>query len=102
MYKNAMVPMKILAAWIGTADLNAASPNADTHVGPIANALGARTFDRALLLANQNSQDVQRYIQWFRKRSDAKIELRQVILTSPTAFGEIYAAASEALEDLQS
>jgi DNA-binding NtrC family response regulator len=93
--------MKILTAWIGTADLNAASAGANGQPGPIASALEARTFDRVLLLANQNPQEVRRYVQWLRKRSDAQIELRQVALTSPTAFGEIYATASKALEELQ-
>ena len=62
--------MKILAAWIGTQDLNAASASADAPPGPIGSALKARAFDRVLLLANQNPQVVQRYIQWLRDRTE--------------------------------
>jgi sigma54-dependent transcription regulator len=54
-----------------------------------------------LLLANQDWREVQHCADWLRKRSDAEIELYPVALTSPTAFGEIYAATSKALENLQ-
>jgi DNA-binding NtrC family response regulator len=93
--------MKILAAWIGTQDLKAAGASADAPPGPIANALKARAFDRVLLLANQNPQEVQRYVQWLGKRSGAQIELHQVALTSPTDHGEVYAATFKALEELR-
>jgi DNA-binding NtrC family response regulator len=62
--------------------------------------LEERSFDRVLLLANQNRQDVERYVAWLRKRSNAQIELRQVTLTDPTNFNEIYTEASTALEKL--
>lgn len=93
--------MKILAAWIGTQDLKATGAGADAQPGPIGKALEERVFDRVLLLANQDRQDVQCYVEWLRKRSHAQVEWSPVALTSPTAFGEIYAAASKALEDLQ-
>jgi DNA-binding NtrC family response regulator len=63
--------------------------------------LEERSFDRALLLANQDRQDVQRYVAWLRKRSNAEIELRLVTLTDPTNFNEIYTEALAALEKLQ-
>jgi DNA-binding NtrC family response regulator len=94
--------MKILVAWIGTADLDASHPDADGKPGPIGRALEERAFDRVLLLANQNRQDVQRYIAWLRKRTNALIELRQVTLTDPTNINELYAAAFDALEKLHS
>jgi DNA-binding NtrC family response regulator len=93
--------MNILAAWIGTADLNASRSGADDKPGPIGKALEERSFDRVLLLANQDRQEVQRYIAWLRKRSDAAIELRQVALTDPTNFNEIYSAALATLEHLR-
>src|SRR4051794_17352198 len=93
--------MKILAAWIGTQELNAASASGDAPPGPIGSALKARPFDRVLLLANQNQKEVQRYVKWLRKRSNAHIELHQVVLTSPTDHGEVYAATFNALEELR-
>jgi len=93
--------MKILAAWIGTQDLKAAGANADAPPGPIGSALKVRAYDRVLLLANQDPQEVHRYVQWLRKRSNAQIELHQVALTSPTDHGEVYAATFKALEELR-
>jgi DNA-binding NtrC family response regulator len=94
--------MKILAAWIGTQDLKATGAGANAQLGPIGRAITDRAFDRVLLLANQNPQEVQRYVQWLGERSDAQIELHQVTLTSPTDFGEVYAATLNALEALRS
>ena len=93
--------MKILAAWIGTVDLNAAHEAANGELGPIGRALKARPFDRVLLLANQDKKKVEGYVSWLRSLSSAHIELCQVALTSPTAFGEIYNATSTALEELR-
>jgi DNA-binding NtrC family response regulator len=63
--------------------------------------LEERPFDRALLLANQSRDEVKRYVAWLRKRSNAQIELREVTLTDPTDFNEIYTEALRALENLQ-
>jgi DNA-binding NtrC family response regulator len=92
--------MNILAAWIGTADLDASRSGSADKPGPISKALEERSFDRALLLANQDRRAVQQYIAWLRKRSKTQIELRQVTLPDPTNFNEIYDAASTALQQL--
>lgn len=93
--------MKILVAWIGTVDLDASRQNGGGESGPIARALEDRRFEHALLLANQDPIVVKKYVAWLRKRSSTKIEIEQVSLTSPIAYGEIYAEASKALMKYQ-
>ena len=50
--------MKMLASWIGTADLRAPDLNDESDIGPIAQALAARSFGRVLLLADQQPAQV--------------------------------------------
>ena len=48
--------MRILAAWIGTHDLDAAGGSDEARLGPIAPALADDSYDLALLLANQDEK----------------------------------------------
>jgi transcriptional regulator with PAS, ATPase and Fis domain len=91
--------MKFLAAWIGTADLRAPDLSDEGDVGPIAQALAARSFSHVLLLADQEVAQVSRFEAWLRARTSAEIDVQRVKLSSPTNFGEIYKAASAALDD---
>ena len=93
-----MAAMKMLAAWIGTADLNAPDLRDERDVGPIAQALMSRSFDSALLLADQAPDRVATYRAWLQERTGARLEIEPVSLTSPTNFGEIYKAAISALD----
>ena len=85
--------MKVLVCWIGTADLRGPDSTDRSDVGPIANALAARSFDRAVLLSNQEPSQVERFVKWLKLRTQAQIEVERAELTSPTNFGEIYQAA---------
>lgn len=51
-------------SWIGDADLRAAEKSEKVDVGPIAQALGARTYDRVLLLADRGRDKVRRFEAW--------------------------------------
>ncbi len=90
--------MEILVAWIGMADLRASTLKSETDIGPVAQALTARSFDRVLLLANQEKKQLQKYEVWLRGRTPATIEIDHVELSSPTAFGEIYTAVIAAVD----
>jgi transcriptional regulator with PAS, ATPase and Fis domain len=92
--------MQILVAWIGSADLRGPASEDGADVGPIANALGAKSFDRAVLLANQDPGEVKRFVRWLTGRVSTEIETKHVELTSPTSFGEIYQAATRVLSDI--
>jgi transcriptional regulator with GAF, ATPase, and Fis domain len=92
------LPMKMLVAWLGTADLRAPDLGDDADIGPIAQALTARSFGRALLLADQEANRVSKFGAWLRARTSIPIEIQTAKLSSPTNFGEIYKAAIAALD----
>src|SRR5690606_29229362 len=92
--------MRTLVAWIGSADLRGPFSKDGSDVGPIANALDARSFERAVLLANQDPVEVKRFVKWLKDRSSTKIDVEQVELTSPTHYGEIYRAATHVLAEI--
>jgi transcriptional regulator with GAF, ATPase, and Fis domain len=81
-------------AWIGTADLNGARGEGESGVGPIANALAERNFERAVLLSNFEHDAGKSYVAWAQRRTKAKLELRQVHLSSPTDYEAIYRHAT--------
>jgi transcriptional regulator with PAS, ATPase and Fis domain len=91
--------MKMLVAWVGTADLRAPDLDDEADVGPIAQALTARSFNRVLLLADQEAAQVSKFETWLRARTSLPIEIQTAKLSSPTNFGEIYRAAVAALDD---
>jgi DNA-binding NtrC family response regulator len=91
--------MKMLVAWVGTADLRAPDLDDEADVGPIAQALTARSFNRVLLLADQEVVQVAKFETWLRARTSFPIEIQTAELSSPTNFGEIYRAAVAALDD---
>jgi hypothetical protein len=92
--------MSVMAAWIGNSDLNAADRNDASDLGPIAQALLQRAFDEVLLLADQSPARVEKFASWLRARSRAVLTIDRVKLSSPTNFGEIYKAATSALDRL--
>ena len=88
----------MLVAWIGTADLRASTLKSEADIGPVAQALTTHSFERVLLLANQEKKQLQKYEAWLRSRTQATIEIDHVELSSPTAFGEIYSVAVAAID----
>jgi transcriptional regulator with GAF, ATPase, and Fis domain len=91
--------MKMLVAWIGTTDLRAPDLNNESDVGPIAQALAARSFGRVLLLADQAAAQVSKFEAWLSGRTSTPIDVQRAQLSGPTNFGEIYKAAVRALDD---
>ncbi len=91
---------KTLLAWIGHADLKAAGGDT-AGVGPIANALQALEFNRVVLLSDYSESDTKSYVKWIGKRTKADVMTRMTPLSSPTDFGEIYTAASQACAEEQ-
>ena len=90
--------MRLLAAWIGTADLRAPELNDESDIGPIAQALRARAFGRVLLLTDQEAACVRQFETWLRKRTPTPIEIESVRLSGPTNFGDLPKAAVSALD----
>src|ERR1700730_15549793 len=94
--------MRILVSWIGNADLRAPDSGDKMDIGPVAQALEARQFDRVLLLSDQDKGTLRKYEGWLRARLAGKarvtLSLEHVELKSPTDFNDIYGAVTRALE----
>jgi DNA-binding NtrC family response regulator len=84
---------KVLVAWLGRTDLRAPTESEVVGIGPIAQALEARSFDEAFLLSDYDERLVSPYTKWLRARTKARIEVVHERLSGPTDFGEIYEAA---------
>jgi DNA-binding NtrC family response regulator len=89
---------KVLVSWVGKTDLRAPTESDQIGVGPIAQALNARSFDEAFLLSDYDERTVAPYVKWLRGRTGARIEVLQEKLSGPTQFGEIHEAAVRAVE----
>jgi transcriptional regulator with PAS, ATPase and Fis domain len=88
--------MRILFAWIGQQDLNAASGDHPETQGPIRRVVEERPFDRLVLLSNYAQRQATDYVGWLRSEVDApEVRLEARDLTSPTDFGEIHEAVVE-------
>ena len=90
---------RILVTWIGHTDLRAPEDEARIGVGPVAQALSARSFDRAFLMVDHKGEAVRPYRKWLEHHSGgADLQWLRETLTSPTEFGEIYVAAVRVCE----
>ncbi|MDX1972942.1 MAG: sigma-54 factor interaction domain-containing protein, partial [Candidatus Sumerlaeia bacterium] len=89
---------QVLFAWLGTADINASKANDSNDLGPICQAVRWKQFNRVVILADQgkNADD---YRNWLLAHTNAIIDLRHFVLTSPTNHGEIYEAAISVLTE---
>ena len=88
---------QILFSWIGRADLQAAGGTPAAGLGPIAQAVSARRFDRIALLCDFPEMEVTPYLEWLASRTSARITPSHHPLSGPTHFGEIYEAGVRAL-----
>lgn len=94
----------ILIAWVGISDLKGPEKSGTGDLGPIAQALAARSFDQVVLLEFFDKLDHQKllpgYIAWLRERTPARIVERRETLRGPTDFGGIYEAARRACQEV--
>ena len=89
---------KILMSWIGRTDLRAVTEGEIVGLGPIAQAVQAMYFDQIVLLNNFPEAEVAAYIRWLQSIKNVPLSSRQVALTSPTNFAEIYEAAADTVQ----
>ena len=94
----------VLIAWVGVSDLKGPEKAGTGDLGPIAQALAARSFDQVVLLEFFDKADHQKllpgYIAWLRERTQAEIVERRETLRGPTDFGGIYEAARRACQEV--
>lgn len=103
---------RLLAAWIGDADLRAAATNNVKFPGPIVGALRELQFDELLLLTNREIDKthelrdgtevrIDTFRDWLQTQRKTKVHLTPAPLSSPIHFGEIYQAARQAVENIR-
>src|SRR5579862_2794655 len=86
----------VLVSWIGRTDLRAPKESEALGLGPIAQALDARKFDKVLLVTDYPRSEVAPFVRWLSAHRDTLIEIMEEKLSSPTDFGDIYHAAGRA------
>lgn len=89
----------ILFSWIGFADLKASRGEKNLGLGPIAQAVSERSFQKVILIYDIPDPDCHVYIKWLKKFSLAQIQIRKARLSGPTHFGDIYEAAVGVIEN---
>ena len=88
---------RTLVTWIGHTDLRASKDSQVVGVGPVAQALNARKFNDAFLIADHEEKAVSGYLRWLKEHpSGAELHLFTAELSSPTNFGDIYLASVRA------
>ena len=94
-----MMNMNLLFCWLGATDLRASAGDAETGIGPVAQAVEVESYNEVVLLNNWAEDVAQKYVDWLRQRTTAQIILQHVSLSSPTDFGEIYQAAARSISE---
>jgi len=90
--------IQILFCWLGATDLRAASEEGDVGLGPVAQAVESKTYTDLVLLNNWEKTLARKYTSWLQGKTASKITLKNIELSGPTNFGEIYQAASESID----
>jgi DNA-binding NtrC family response regulator len=88
---------KVLLTWIGATDLKASRNEASAGVGPVAQAVAARSFDHVVLLSNYPKGESTEYEAWLKKRTPASVVLRHEKLRTPTDYTDIYRVVASAV-----
>lgn len=92
----------VLISWIGGNDLQAHPKHPKHHngLGPLLSTLKARKFARAHLVYNYPKKEVTPYLDWIQSQVATEISARNVELSSPIDFADIYQAANAMLQDI--
>ena len=93
---------RILASWIGFTDIRASKGSETDGLGPIGQAVGARTFDEICLISDLPVDEAGHFVHWLGTLTQTPIVLRPEKLTGPTRFGEIYESAVRMVTDIHS
>lgn len=83
----------ILVSWIGLTDLKAANGDEGAGIGPIAQVISVSGYAKIHLLSNFPVSESNFFAAWLSTRTDAKIHLHFIQLSSPTNHREIYLCA---------
>lgn len=92
-----------LLSWIGETDLKA-SKGEITGLGPVAQAVTTRRFDRVVLLSNYAARktEIGSFKTWLGSKTEASIEIRHEALRTPTDYADIARAVARVVSELDS
>ena len=88
----------ILLAWLGLTDIKA-SKKFVKGVGPIAQAVIDRKYEKVILISNSPKIDENIYTAWFENKTKTQIDISHFDLSSPTEYKEIFEAVKIVLDD---
>lgn len=91
---------KILISWIGMTDLKASGGLESVGIGPIAQAVTNRLFNKVVLISNYSEQENTSYINWLKTKTNVAIEHHYQVLSSPTNYEDIYHADIAVVTDV--
>jgi DNA-binding NtrC family response regulator len=96
---------RVLLAWVGISDLKGPEGERDGNLGPVAQALAVRAFEKVVLLKYFEDARFQAliptYVEWLRKRAPTvEIVERDESLRGPVDVGGIYEAAHRACREV--
>ena len=90
---------RILLAWIGHTDLRATKGSVEAGLGPIGQAVSARSFDAVHLLSDHSPEETKGYVAWLRRQGAKNVVVMPTSLSSPMNFGEVYERAVALAEE---
>ena len=87
----------VLLTWIGQTDLDCAR-GARPGRGPVGSVVAARRFDALVLLSNYPASENRAFVDWLVGLGAPSVHLQPEVLTDPTDYGAIHAAAVRAFD----
>jgi len=81
------------------ADLKAASGAVEFGLGPVGQAVEARSYAEVVLLNNWEKSKSENYVLWLKERTSSQITIKHIQLSGPTNFGEIHQAATAVISE---
>lgn len=91
----------ILVSWIAATDYRAMRGEAYVGLGPVAQALRARSFSACVLLNNSSPVQADQYLAWVQPLTDTPVHIRHLQLSSSVDYDEVYTVVVSTLEAIQ-
>lgn len=91
---------RTLVCWLGATDIRASKGEESTGYGPIYQSQKKRTFDEIILLNNFPKKDANTYREWLLIDFKISFQIKQIKLSSPTNFGEIYESVVSVIDEI--
>ena len=92
---------KMLVGWVGRADLRAGKGETNVGLGPICQAAQSYAYSSIHLLSDFDARDARSFVKWLATRTQSRVLLHLVKLSSPINFGEIYQGVVSVLNEIQ-